>query len=300
MAKKKEYSVATWNDDFDPTVELGTRGRILRYFGGQPPLSQRESFGIVMGGVLSLVFGGVIFPILLRNSGLNPLSIKLACGVLVVGGILVLIKGIFQVKEDSKKEFVPVEDEVFDGCLAYDLKALKKKSKAELLKEIPALKGGEDSIEGIEPQLLLAPETYVANVNLPFLYRVGKDGRVRGSNYQAMALYFGKETLYIYTCYYNMRDGKIAFERKYECPYELLEKAELREVTRTLVTQDRKKEYEKKALAFVIIAREGSTKELELDIVDYGLTEQSGGTLDTGPAEAMVKKINILATGLTD
>ncbi len=115
-----------------------------------------------------------------------------------------------------------------------------------------------------------------------------------------MALYFGKETLYIYTCYYNMRDGKIAFERKYECPYELLEKAELREVTRTLVTQDRKKEYEKKALAFVIIAREGSTKELELDIVDYGLTEQSGGTLDTGPAEAMVKKINILATGLTD
>ena len=50
-------------------------------------------------------------PYIGRAAGLDPLGLKLAVIVLTLGGILILVRGLFKIKEEKAKTYTPIKDE---------------------------------------------------------------------------------------------------------------------------------------------------------------------------------------------
>lgn len=295
---KKEYTVALFNEDYDHVEELIRRGRMRRYFQGAPKWHQRESVGVVFGGLLSLGFG-LFIPILLGNSGLNPMGLKAASFVLILGGAFLLIKGYLEVNKDYKKVYEEIPDEEWEKCFNYDLQGIKLKAKGLLSEKLVNFVDGIESIEELEMVVVTGVDDWASNPNLPMLMTQGEDGIIRPSNLGVMIIFIGKENFYVYQCSYNMRSGSIRREHAYTCSYEDFLGAEIREgEKRTLITD--KKIVSHRILEFVLLFQkeehneqyeQDEQDELSLVISDIDTEEGTGGKFDIKDSEKAVERM---------
>lgn len=276
-------------EEQEQVKELLRRGSIRHYFLGPENIWTQEGFGTVVGGALTIFFGGFIFPKLFLYSS-NSETLKIVCWIMTAIGVVVFGKGLYGMLKESRMESKPVPDEVHDEILEYDIAGLKKTSKRILEEHIPLLKG-EESLDGMETIFVKGPRDYVANVNLPLAWKLGDDGKLRYSNFSFMALYFGKEILYIYTCIYNMRNATAKFYHTYECPYDQIRFAGFEDRAVETVSQNNKSVTQNLKM-LVIDTGDGENDKLSMPVADYGIMEKFKGIIDISEAEEAVRVLN--------
>ncbi len=284
--QKAEQRIRTVLEEQEQVKELLRRGSIRHYFLGPETVWTQEGFGIVVGGALAVLFGGIIFPRLFLYSS-NSEALKILCWVITAIGIVIFGKGLYRMYKETRMESKPVPDKVHDEILEYDIAGLKKTSKKVLEEHIPEPKGGErfDEMEAI---LVKGPRDYTASVNLPLLWKLGDDGKLRYSNFSVMVLYFGKEILYIYTCIFNMRNGTARFHHTYECPYDQIRFAGFEDRIVETVTQNNKAVTQNLRM-LVIDGGNGESDKLSMPIADYDAMKTYNGAIDMSDAEGAVR-----------
>lgn len=288
LSEKGEKHLQAVEKEQDQVKELLRRGAVRHYFLGPENIWTQEGFGYVMGGVFTTIMGGFLLPKLLLYSNTNP-AVKVLCWVMTAAGILLLAKGIWEMRKEARKESKPVSDATFDEILSYDIEGLKRRSKVLLKTNIPVLRSEED-LDEMEMIFIKGPRDYTHNVNLPLLWKAGEDGRIRYSNFSTLALYFGKEEMYIYTSIFNMRNGTSKFEHTYQCPYSQVKFVGLEDRTIERVSQQNKSIKENLQL-FVISTGDGEEDSLEIPVKDYQAIATLNGVIDTEDAEEAVRKI---------
>lgn len=277
---KTKDQITVWNPDFDRFQETITRGRYRKYFLGPKPVwKERESTGIFFGTILCFFFGWFAVPIIGRAAGLNPMGLKLAALALTLGGIVILIIGLFKLKEEKARTYTPIKDEEFDRYFKYDVFGIKNKSKAFLKENIAGFGSSGNDLDSVEPFIFHSAEEYSSNVNLPLVVKCGDDGLIRASNLFFMLIYPFDDICYIYTCYANLFDGTAKFEHAYDCKYTSIETVGYEDITFTTVTQKRQ-EVEKHTKTLYIKAKEGNTARVSANIIDYDLVKKTGGYFD--------------------
>ncbi len=274
-------------EEQEQVKELLRRGTLRHYFCGPETIWTREGFGIAVGGALAILFGGLIFPKLFLYSS-NSGVLKVVCWIMTAIGIVILGKGLYEMYKESRMEIKHVPDRVHDEILEHDVAGLKKTSKQMLEEHIPAMKGRFDEMEAL---VVKGPRDYSAFVNLPLLWKLGEDGKLRYSNFSAMTLYFGKEIAYIHTCIFNMRNGTAKFHHTYECPYNQIRFAGFEDRNVETVSQNNKSVMQELRL-FVIDAGDGENDKLIIPVADYGIMRKYGGTIDISDAEEAVRILN--------
>lgn len=284
--QKSERHKEIVNQEQEQVKELLRRGSIRHYFLGQENIWTREGFGIVVGGALTIFFGGFIFPRLFLYSS-NSEVLKIVCWVMTAAGIVVFGKGLYEMHKESRKQSKPVPDKVYDEILEYDIAGLRKTSKQVLEENIREPKGG-DSFDEMDMILVKGPRDYSSNVNLPLVWKLGEDGKLRYSNFSAMALYFGKEVLYIHTCIFNMRNGTARFHHTYECPYDQIRFAGFEDRIVETVTQNNKAATQNLKM-LVIDAGDGESDKLTMSVADYDVMQKLNGVVDISDAEEAVR-----------
>lgn len=282
-----ERHVKAVHEEQEQVKELLRRGSVRHYFCGPETIWTREGFGIVVGGALSIFFGGIIFPRLFLYSN-NSEALKIVCWIITAAGIVVFGKGLYEMYKESRMESKPVPDRVHDEILEHDIAGLKTASKSMLEENIPSMKGSFDDMDMI---LVKGPRDHSAFVNLPLLWKLGEDGKLRYSNFSVMAMYFGKEIVYIYTCIFNMRNGTAKFHHTYECPYSQIRFAGFEDRTVETVNQNNKTTVKNQKM-LVIDAGDGEGDKLAMPVADYDVVKKYGGTIDIGDAEEAVKMLN--------
>lgn len=287
---KKEYTVALFNEDYDHVEELVRRGRIRRYFQGASKWHQKESVGVVFGGVLCLGFG-IFIPILLMNSGLNPSGLKAASTVLILGGAILLIKGYLEVAKDHKKVYEEVPDEEWEKCYRYDIEGIKSKAKTILSEKLDNFINDVESIEDLETVVITGPDDWASNPNLPMLMTLGEDSIIRSSNLGVMIIFLGKDHFYVYECSYNMRSGSIRREFAYTCLYDEFLGAEIREGEKKTLISD-KKIVNHRILEFVLKFNKEKEEELTLLVSDIDTEEGTGGKFDIEDSKEALEIMN--------
>lgn len=288
IREQKGRHLKTVGKEQEQVRELLRRGSIRHYFLGPENIWSQEGFGTVMGGVFTAVLGGIILPKLLLYSNSGS-ALNYVCWIMTAAGILICGKGLYGMLKESRAERKPVPDEVHDEILAYDIAGLKDISKALLKENIPNLKE-EESIGDMDMLLVKGPRDYVHNVNLPLVWKLGDDGKLRYSNFSVMVLYFGKENLYIYTSIFNMRNGTSKFEHTYECPYHKIRFAGFEDRVIETVNQKNKSVVQNLRM-LVIDAGDGEDDKLSMPITDYDILKQRNGTIDNNDAEEAVRRI---------
>ncbi|HVI41982.1 MAG TPA: hypothetical protein VM577_15125, partial [Anaerovoracaceae bacterium] len=202
-------------------------------------------------------------------------------------GIVVLGKGLYGMMKESRTERKPVPDKVHDEILEYDIASLRETSKRILKEHIPELKD-EENFDDMEMLFVKGPRDYAANVNLPLVWRLGDDGKLRYSNFSVMALYFGKEILYIYTCIFNMRNGTAKFHHTYECPYDQIRFAGFEDKAVEAVSQNNKSVIQNLKM-LVIDAGDGENDKLSMPVADYDVTKKFNAVINISDAEEAVR-----------
>ena len=198
LAEKEKQHLKDVKKEQEQVDELLRRGAIRHYFLGPENIWTQEGFGFVMGGVFTTFLGSVLLPKLFLYTNTNP-AVKYLCWIMTAVGIILLLRGFLLMLQESKKENKPVPDRVHDQILEYDMEGLRKRSKDLLRANIPNLREGQEDLDELETMIIKGPRDYTHNVNLPLVWKLGEDGKIRYSNFSALALYFGKEELYIYT-----------------------------------------------------------------------------------------------------
>lgn len=292
-----EQHLKAVNEEQEQVKELLRRGSIRHYFLGPENIWTQEGFGTVVGGALTVFFGGFILPKLFLYSS-NSEALKIVCWIMTAIGIVVFGKGLYGMLKESRMESKPVPDKIHDEILEYDIAGLKKTSKRILEKHIPLLKE-EKLLDEMEMLFLKGPRDYVANVNLPLSWRLGDDGKLRYSNFSVMVLYFGEEILYIYTCIFNMRNASAKFHHTYECPYDQIRFVGFEDKTVESVSQNNKSVAQQLKM-LVIDAGDGENDKLSMPVADYGIMKKFNGTIDIGDAEEAVRVLNEKIKGVSD
>lgn len=287
LKDKEQNHINAVSKEQEQVKELLRRGSVRHYYLGPESVWTQEGFGTVMGGIFCTIIGSVLLPKLLLYSNTN-IAIKYMCWIMTAAGILLIAKGLYGMIKESRKERKPVPDKVHDEILEYDIEGLKDKSKVLLKTNIPKLRAEED-IEKMEMVLVRGPIDYVENVNLPLLWKLGDDGKLRYSNSSVMAIYFGKDSLYIYTSIYNMRNGTSKFQHTYECLYNKIKFVGFQDRVIETVTQ-KNKAVTQNLQMFVINAGDEEGSELALTVKDYDVIKSYKGLLDISDAE-MAEKI---------
>ena len=188
--QKTERHIKVVSEEQEQVKELLRRGSIRHYFLGPENIWTQESFGIVVGGALAALFGGLILPRLFLYSS-NSEVLKIVCWIMAAFGIVLCGKGLYGMYRESGTERKPVPDKVHDEILEYDIAGLKKTGIKILEEHIPEPKR-EERFNEMEMILVKGPRDYSANVNLPLVWKLGDDGKLRYSNFSVMALYFGR------------------------------------------------------------------------------------------------------------
>jgi hypothetical protein len=269
------------SEEQEQVKELLRRGTIRHYFLGPETIWTREGFGIVVGGGLTIFFGGFIFPQLFRYAGSTIPNIVLK--IMIVIGFVVLGKGLYTMYKESKSQSKIISDREHDEILEHDIEVMKKTGIEMMQKHVPAFRDGQDPT-GMETLFLKGPRIYSAFSNLPLLWKRGEDGRLRYSNFSVMNLYFGKDTLYVHTCIYNMRNGAAKFHHTYECSYAQIRRAELED--RKIETVDQSNKAIVQHLKVLVIdAGDGENDQLVIPVADLDAMKQYNGSFDIKDAE---------------
>lgn len=269
--------------------ELLRRGAVRHYFLGPETIWSREGFGVVVGGALTIFFGSVIFPLLFSYTGGSAIML-IVCRIITILGVVVFGKGLYDMYKESRMESKPVPDRVHDEILEHDIAGLKTTSKEMLEKHVPDLEK-RDSFDRMELRLIKGPRTYSGFVNLPLVWKTGEDGMLRYSNYSVMALYFGEEILYIYTCIFNMRNGQSKFHHTYECPYAQIRSAYFEDREIESVNQSNKAMVQHLKV-LVVDAGDGENDKCAIPVTDFDAMKKYNGNIDIREAEEVIKLIN--------
>ena len=272
----------------EQVAELLKRGVVRHYFLGPETIWTQESFGIFVGGALSILFGGVIFPKLFFYSN-NSAALQIVCWAITGLGVLLCIKGITGMSREAKSKKEPIPDRDFDPILEADLERLMETAKSSLKEYIPQL-ATEEPIDEMDAILVKGPRDYVHNVNLPLVWRLGSDGRLRYSNMSVMALFFGREKLYLFTSIFNVRNGTSKFPHVYECPYQKIRHVGLEDRVVETVNQQNKAVVQNLQM-LVIDAGDDEAEKLAITVADYDAMKKFNGTIDISAAEQAVDKI---------
>lgn len=273
----------------DQVKELLRRGTIRHYFLGAENIWSQEGFGTVVGGGLTIFFGAIIFPMLLQYSN-SSIPANFVCWIMTAIGVVVCVKGLYGMVKESRTGCKPVPDEVHDEILEYDIAGLKETSKRILKEHLPKL-AEEERIDDMEMLFVKGPRDYVHNTNLPMVFKLGNDGKVRYSNFSVMALYFGRENLYIYTSVFNMRNGTSKFQHTYDCPYDKIRFVGFEDKAVETVNQQNKSVVQNLRM-FVIDAGDEENEKLSMPVADYDILKKMGGTIDNSDAEEAVKVLS--------
>jgi len=286
--EQEQKHISAVKKEKEQVIELLRRGSIRHYFLGPESIWSKEGFGTVAGGFLTTFFGGFLLPRLFLYGTTND-GLKYLCWAMTAVGILILIKGLYLMIKESRTDRKPVPDKVHDEILEYDIEGLKKISKQVLKTNILKLVEDEN-IDQMDMVLVKGPREYVHNVNLPLVWKLGDDGKIRYSNFSTMVIYFGANNLYIYTSIFNMRNGTSKFEHTYECPYDKIKFVGLEDRIIETVTQKNKK-ISQKLQMFVINAGDDESDELAISVKDYEIMEKSKGYFNISDAEKAIDLI---------
>ncbi len=286
--EQKEQHLKAVSKEQEQVEELLRRGSIRHYFLGPENIWSQEGFGTVMGGVFTAVLGGILLPKLLLYSNSSAV-LSYICWIMTAAGIIIFGKGLYGMLKESRMERKPVPDRVHDEILEYDMTGLKDISKQLLKENISRLKE-EENIDDMEMLLVKGPRDYVHNVNLPLVWKLGDDGKLRYSNFSLMALYFGKENLYIFTSIFNLRNGTSNFPHTYECPYHKIRFVGFEDRTVETVNQQNKSVVQNLRM-LVIDGGDGEDDKLSMTVKDYGIVKDLNGTIDNSDAEKAVRMI---------
>lgn len=277
------------NEEQEQVRELLRRGTVRHYFLGPETIWTREGFGIVVGGALTVLFGGFIFPQLFLYSS-NSVALHIVCKIMTVLGVIVLGKGLFTMYKESRSQSKTVTDREHDEILEHDIEEIKKTGREILENHVPALRDDHD-LAGMETLFLKGPRDYSAFTNLPLVWKRGEDGQLRYSNFSVMNLYFGADTLYVHTCIFNMRNGVAKFHHTYECPYVQIRRAELED--REIETANQKNKAVVQHLKVLVIdAGDGENDQLVIPVADHDAIKQYNGSIDIKDAEHAANIIN--------
>lgn len=294
-SEQNERHLKAVNEEQEQVKELLRRGNIRHYFLGPENIWTQEGFGTFVGGALAVLFGGFVFPKLFLYSSNNHV-LNIVCGIMAALGVLISGKGLYGMYRESREESKPVPDKVYDEILEHDIAGLMKTSKNMLEQNIPVLKG---SIEDMQTVLVKGPRDYSAFANLPLVWKLGDDGKLRYSNFSVMALYFGKEMVYIYTCIFNIRNGTAKFHHTYKCPYDQIRFAGFEDRAVETVTQNNKAVTQNLKM-LIIDAGEGEHEKLSMPVADYDVMKKYNGTIDIGDAEKAVRILSERMKGVKD
>lgn len=286
ISEQNRQHVEKVNQEQEQVRELLRRGSIRHYFLGPENIWTREGFGIVVGGALTTLFGGFIFPRLFLYSS-NSEVLKFVCWVMAAIGAAVCGKGLYEMYKESRVQSKPIPDQAHDEILEYDIEGLKKTSMRVLEENIPEPKGGV-GFDKMEMILVKGPRDYSSNVNLPLVWKLGEDGKLRYSNFSVMSLYFGKEVLYIHTCIFNMRNGTARFHHTYECPYDQIRFVGFEDRAVETVTQNNKAITQNLKM-LVIDAGDGEEDKLSMPVADHDAMQKFNGIIDIRDAEEAVR-----------
>lgn len=291
----EEWRIRAVCEEQEQVKELLRRGAIRHYFLGPESIWSQEGFGVFVGGALAVLFGGFILPRLFLHSS-NSEVLKIVCWIMAAVGAGLCVRGVLRMYRESQAEKKQIPDHVHDEILACDMERLKKTSIKVLNENIPETKDGA-RFDEMEMLLVKGPREYSSNVNLPLVWKLGDDGRLRYSNFSVMALYFGREILYLYTCIFNMRNGTARFHHTYTCPYDMIRFAGFEDGISETVTQNNKK-LEQNLKMLVIDAGEGESDKLSMPVADYDVMKRYNGTIDISDAETAVKMLNDRMKGM--
>lgn len=286
IREQNQQHAAAVSREQEQVKELLRRGSIRHYFLGPENIWSQEGFGTVMGGAFTAILGGIILPKLILYSN-SSLALDYVCWIMTAIGILVCGKGFYRMRKEARIENKPVPDKVHDEILEYDMAGLKEISKRVLKENIPKLRE-EESLDGMEMVLVKGPRDYVANSNLPLIWKLGEDGKLRYSNFSVMALFFGKENLYLFTSIFNMRNGTSKFQHTYECPYQKIRFAGFQNETVETPNQQNKA-VQRNLRMLVIDAGDGENDKLSMPVTDYDIVKKLNGTIDNSDAEEAVR-----------
>lgn len=275
------------NKEQGQVKELIRRGSIRHYFLGPENIWSQEGFGTVIGGFFCTILGGILLPMLLLYSSDN-VGLKYSSWMITVAGILLMIRGLYGMFKESRLKRKPVPDSLHDEILEYDIEGLKNKSKILLKTNIPKLI--DENIDEMKCLIVKGPREYVDNVNLPLIWKLGDDGKIRYSNFSIMVIYFGKENLYIFTSIFNMRNGTSKFQHTYECPYHKIRFVGFQDRVIETVSQQNKAIIQNLQM-LIINAGDEEGEELAISIQDYGMIQKLKGVFETGEAEQVVNSI---------
>lgn len=269
--------------------ELLKRGVVRHYFLGPENIWTQEGFGIFIGGALAVFFGGLIFPKLFFYSNNNEV-LKIVCWIMTAAGIVLCIKGLLGMSKEAKTKKEPIPDEAFDEILRADIERLKEIAKSALKESLPSL-ASKEPIDKMEVLLVKGPRDYVHNVNLPLVWRLGSDGKLRYSNFSVMAMFFGTESLYLFTSIFNTRNGTSKFHHVYECPYRKIRHAGFEDRVVETVNQQNKAVVQNLRILMIDAGDEENEKYL-IPVSDYDIMKRLNGMIDISDAEKAVKRIN--------
>ena len=288
ISVQEDLHVKAVSREQEQVKELMRRGSIRHYFLGPENIWSQEGFGTVMGGLFTATLGGIILPKLLLYSN-SSIALDYVCWIMTAAGILIGGSGVYKMLKESKIERKPVPDKVYDEILEYDIAGLKETSKCVLKENISRLKE-EENIDDMEMLFVKGPRDYVHNVNLPLLWKLGDDGKLRYSNFSVMVVYLGQDNLYIFTSIFNMRNGTSKFQHTYECPYEKIRFAGFEDRVVETVNQQNKALVQNLRM-LVIDAGDGEDDKLSMPVADYDIQNKLNGTIDNLDAEEAVKII---------
>ena len=90
-----------------------------------------EGFGYVVGGVLCIVMGFVVFPVAFGGLA-GPSGVKYFYWGMGVIGLYLAIRGILQMRGEDKTPRVPITDEEFEEAYQHDLARAKEEAESAI------------------------------------------------------------------------------------------------------------------------------------------------------------------------
>ena len=266
--------------------ELLRRANTLKYFEGAGDFRSGEGFGYLVGGALSIIMGAVILPILVGGFTTSGIDRYLFWGMAGLG-VLMSIKGVFEMRREDKTPRTPITDEQFDEITAFDL-AYAKETAAETLQRTFGLAPDTEFLH------LVGPNYYTANRHIPILWKADGKGRIRYSNFALVTFAFRDDNVYSYNCILNHRDGILSKPNTFS--YESGQIGEMRIADREVERLSGDHKIEKKNVCMLLFDIEGREEINELSVIlaDYGVERKTGGQFDRTETMATAERIQAL------
>lgn len=267
----------------DAIDELYRRGRVRKYFFGPGDFRSGEGFGFIVGGLLCLVLGAWLFPMLFGGGTVRGHE-KYLFWIMTGIGVYLTLKGVYVMYKEKNKVRTPVSDAQFDEIFDRDLK-IAEKAGEEALKQAYVLPPNAEFLH------IYGLSYHSTEKNLPLCWRAGEDRKIRYSNIFLLTLAFSEEEMYAHNSIYNCRSGQQRFPHLHRYDKEQITgvTVEDREVER--VTTEQKVETKRVSAMLVGIRDREEINELTVVLRDYDIIDRNQGYFDDSESLAKIEEL---------